>query len=558
MRFIRYLAAASLAGALFGCDFDGLGVPNVNNPDRPRILASPAEVEGLASAQFQQVITAQFGALARPHLSMLTMAFENASALNNNGMGPRSELPRSPLDNSRGNQYDTDNFISFRILHSVARNSADVLARTNEPAFGLSSGEPGLNRLKAWTHFLSGVSHGNLAMVYDSAAIARPTDSAVDIPELSSYQAVNAFALAQLDSALIFLARPGVLALPQGWLTGPSGGTVSVGDFTRIVRSYRARIRANVARDPDERQAVDWEAVIADAEAGIQSDFVVAMNRGSGWDHFWLHTSHHYRDVAWHQMPYHIIGMADVSGGFENWIAQPRDSRAPFLIITPDLRFPQGATRAAQNADRGGQGAPTGRRYFRNREAGLDASGIGWRNSWYDHYRFRAYAEAGGIADHPVFTRAENDMLAAEGHIWRNNFASAAALIDRTRTTAGLPALAGVISGANQPVPGGAECVPRFPVAPDFTTTACGTIREAMKWEKRMESAYTTHGAWYFDSRGWGDLPVGTALSWPVPVQELDARRLSAYNLGGTDPSGANPLPGGARTSNYGYGSGDR
>jgi len=45
-----------------------------------------------------------------------------------------------------------------------------------------------------------------------------------------------------------------------------------------------------------------------------------------------------------------------------------------------------------------------------------------------------------------------------------------------------------------------------------------------MKWEKRMESAYTHFAAWFLDSRGWGDLPEGTALFWSVPFQELQVR----------------------------------
>mgnify|MGYP003291237819 CR=1 FL=1 len=64
-------------------------------------------------------------------------------------------------------------------------------------------------------------------------------------------------------------------------------------------------------------------------------------------------------------------------------------------------------------------------------------------------------------------------------------------------------------------------------------TTAETAWTEAMKYEKRLETAYTTYGAWFFDSRGWGDLPVGTPLEWPVPFQELDARLLPLYNLGG-------------------------
>jgi hypothetical protein len=54
---------------------------------------------------------------------------------------------------------------------------------------------------------------------------------------------------------------------------------------------------------------------------------------------------------------------------------------------------------------------------------------------------------------------------------------------------------------------------------------------EAMKWEKRMETAYTHWGAWFTDGRGWGDLPAGSPLEYPTPYQELDTRLLPIYSL---------------------------
>jgi len=60
-----------------------------------------------------------------------------------------------------------------------------------------------------------------------------------------------------------------------------------------------------------------------------------------------------------------------------------------------------------------------------------------------------------------------------------------------------------------------------------------------MKWEKRLETAYTTYGAWFFDSRGWGDLVQDTALEYPTPYQELDARQHAFWDLGGGGPSSA-------------------
>lgn len=549
MRFMRYLAVVGLIGAVSGCDLE---VTNLNNPDRGRMLGNPADIEALAASQFQQIIFGTLGNIARVNTGMLTAAFENSSGLANNGLGPRSGIARQPIDNNRGNAYTLENFNDFRILSSVARNSADVLARAKDPEFSLSAGAAGENRLKAWAHFTAGVSLGYLSLVYDSAGVPRPDDDPLETPALEGYRDVNAYALAQLDSALAYAGQPGTSALPGGWLTGPGGETVNMTHFAEVIRSFRARMRAGVARDPVERAAVDWDLVIADATAGIRSDLIINLDPTKGWDYNWLATTLHFRDANWHQMTYYIIGMADVSGAFESWLATPRSARTPFLIITPDLRFPQGSTRAAQNDDRGGQKAPTEGKYFRNRDPGGDQAATGWQNSQYDHYRFRELSDDNRVGPLPFFTRAENDMLAAEGYIRRQRIAEAAELIDRTRVTVGLHALSGVITSDVEPVPGGAQCVPRVPIAPDFTKVACGNILEAMKWEKRMETAYTTYGAWFFDARGWGDLPVGTAVHWPVPNQEADARGLPIYNLGGEGQ------PGSAGPSTYGYGNGDR
>jgi hypothetical protein len=556
MRLIRLIIAAGLAGAIVGCGDSLLEVDNTSNPDRTRILRTAADAEALAGAQFQQIISATLGSTTRTQIRMLTISFENASGLANNGLGPPSNFPRPPIDNGRGNPYQGENFADFTIHSSVAKNAALVLARAADTSAFKLSGDTtvhrqNLQRLYAWTYFVYGVGLGNLSLVYDSAGIPRPTDEARFVPALEGYAAVNAYALKQLDSALVYATKSGTSSLAAGWLTGPGGATVTMANFQKVIRSYRARLRAGVARNVTERIAVDWTAVIADATTGIDADLTVKMDPNQGWDVAWLQTgTAHYRSGEWHQMPYHIIGMADSSGGYEAWLRTPRDSRTPFLILTRDARFPAGATRAAQSAV--GQGQPTGRRIFRNRtEGSLDVGSIGWRVSQYDHYRFRSFADAGRIGDFPIFTKAELDMLAAEGHIRTGNIAAAALLIDKTRTTAGLPALTGMVTTINDPVPGGASCVPRIPVAPTYTTTACGNILEAMKWEKRMETAYTTYGAWFFDSRGWGDLALGTAIQWPVPNQELDARLKPLYTQGGIG------APGGATLGTYGFGSGD-
>jgi hypothetical protein len=88
-----------------------------------------------------------------------------------------------------------------------------------------------------------------------------------------------------------------------------------------------------------------------------------------------------------------------------------------------------------------------------------------------------------------------------------------------------------VVTSTTQQVPGGlSSCVPQVPSG---STVSCGTLFEALKYEKRMETAYSSFGRFWIDDRGWGDLVAGTALEFPVPYQEMQSRQKGSYNLGG-------------------------
>ena len=549
MRITPIAGLLGLVAAVVACN-DPLDVTNVDSPDRGVVFAKPSDVAGIVGRQYEQIITGTIGATARVHIGLLTASFENASTLANNGLGPRSAMPRPLLDNSRGNAYLNENFNDFRFMSQVARVAASAIDKSRDPTFEPTLGVAQTGRMRAFAWFVYGVAIGNLAMVYDSAAVPLPGDGPLDVNPLVGHKELADAALKALDSAFTHASAAtsaSAFPLPDGWLSATG---VSQARFVQLIRSSRARVRANVARTPQDRAAVEWAKVADDASNGITADFMSTFNPNTGYDYTWLATGTHFRDTNWHQMTPYIIGMADSSGAYETWLSVKRPDRVPFTIKTRDLRFPAGETRAEQNAV--GQGAVSGRRYFRNRAPGLDQAATGWQNSEYDHYRWRSFADASRIGPFPIFTVAENDLLAAEAYLRTGDIAKAATLIDKTRTTAGLPALSGAITSLTQEVPGGRACVPRIPVGPSFTTTQCGTILEALKWEKRMETAYTVYGAWYFDSRGWGDLPEGTPLSWPVPYQELDARLLPLYTLGGVGGKEA------AAVSTYGFGTGDR
>ena len=433
---------------------------------------------------------------------------------------------------------------------------------------GLTLGSPARDaRARAWAEFLSGLSIGYVALMHDSGAVVTAATGPEVVPPLVDYKVMRDSSMAAFARAITEASKPGVTAgdgfpIPNAWLPSPTAW--STDNFIRLIRSYRARIRANVPRSPAERAAADWAAIIADVQNGITADHIITTNSSTGPGYSWRAQYDTYG--LWHQMPPFIIGMADVSGSYATWIGTQLGDRGAgnvgFFMVTPDLRFPQGATRADQAADfniQSCQAAATPcKRYFVNRPPGGDQyAGFGWAYSNYDFVRFHSWRVSGdaGVAqtgNTPFMVKAEMDMLQAEGLYRSGNLAGAAALVNVTRVKNGLPAITAF--DATSPVPGGAtNCVPKIPVAP-FNVVACGNLWEALKYEKRIETAFTHYNSWFMDSRGWGDLPVETPLFWAVPFGELQARGVSASLIYGAG-LGAGNAPNSFTTfkSTYGW-----
>jgi len=309
-------------------------------------------------------------------------------------------------------------------------------------------------------------------------------------------------------------------------------------DLVRLIHSYRARFRAQVARTEAERAAVDWDAVIADVDAGIQSTHLVNADWTAGWYYEVLNYS---TWPSWNQLAYFIYGMADQSGNVAEWLSLPLTEKSPFisdgspvLIVTPDLRFPQGATVEEQRGNGG-----THFRIASSSEAGdtwKKPDRGTWRWSWYKAGpRGLDYTWVGRF-NQPEIYIAEMRLLKAEGLYRKGDLAGAAAIINETRTVAGLSATDA--SGTNT------SCVPRLPDG------SCGDLWEMLKWEKRMETVWTgLAGAnWFFDARGWGDLWKKTPLMFPVPCTELQLiQLLPCDSFGGPEGEW------GAPTSTYSF-----
>jgi hypothetical protein len=527
----HYLWIGASLVALTACG-DSLEVVNHNNPDVARAYATPAGVEGVVGGLGVQLNNTQ-RASESINTQAKIFAGEQFATVANFGMAARTIIPRNPISNDLGNDNSVGNVANWNIFSRTGRSAAVAIAAIKAyQAKGLTMGSSAQDaRAMAFAYMILGNALGYLSLGYDSAAIVTPLTESSEIPPLSHYSAVNTAALAMFDSA-IAVANSAAAAsgsngfpLPSTWMSGQSNLTKD--NFIRLVRSYKARVRAGVARTPAERAAVNWQAVISDATNGITADFEVSIGGSTGWS-AGFDVTQSYVVGGWHSLPMFYLGMADVSGAYDSWLKDGLTTRKAFLVITPDKRWPQGATRTIQGAEAPTVALPAGR-YIRNRPAGEDVPVNGWGDSFYDHRRYGVVNRASSTGPYVEMSATEIDMLAAEGYIRTGNLAAAAALIDKTRIKNGLGSI-GVPASATAPYSTAADCVPRVPQAPSFTSTACGNILEAMKYEKRMETAFTGFLVWFADGRGWGDLVTGTPVEWPVPYQEMQSRYTAYYN----------------------------
>lgn len=560
--FIRWTAVSAVLIGSVACNDTKLVVTNPNSGESSRVLGTPNDAEALLGTYYKRWSSGVYGSTTDLQGMAGMQSMMNYSSLANNCLNGRTPFTGASNSNAPGNVCGGEQYRLFSFMGEVNRVASTFLTQIKSGSLVL--GNPAReNRDKAFAEFLNGIAIGYTALMHDSVSVVSTGQSAQDAGTLTGYKAAADTAYAAFQRAIdltniVAIGDQG-FPFPTTWIPSPTSW--SKANFIQLVRSYRARLRANMARTPAERAAVDWTAVIADAQNGFTSDHMIITNVTTGPVNSWR--SQYLTFTTWHQMPPFYIGMADVSGSYAAWIAQPVGERgaASFTLVTPDLRFPQGANRAAQQADFAITSCTAAntvcKRYFVNRPAGNDVlSGAGFGFSNYDHVRFYPWAQNGdgsGARNGPTpfLVKTELDMLQAEGLYRAGNYAGAAALVNVTRVANGLPAITAF--DATSAVPGGdVNCVPKVPVAP-FNRIACGTLWDALKYEKRIETAYTHYAPWYLDGRGWGELPKDTPLFWAVPYQDLQARGTAISAIYGAGPGVGNAPGSVAPVSVYGW-----
>ena len=506
-----------------------LDVVNENNPDTERALAEPAEVENVLRSAFNiwfdrfdfSDLYAYFPLIADEMTQTWTQrdiqpSIEPRPALKNDPLAEEVWIPRGPWDG----------------WNSVLANSNDGLRRIKE-GLRIITLDPGAtettdntDRAWAWGKFWQGTGMGYAALSMDRTV---PGTEETVLPEsydelvaferenLRTYDEVMPVAIASLEEAIARIDASEPFTTPATWVNNQP---LTSAQLRELANSMIARLLVYNARTPEEREAVDWQKVIAHTADGLTFDFGPTLQSGIVTSTFLNRLQSTTRMRADNR----LVGPADVSGAYQEWLAKPLAERDRFDIVTPDRRI-TGPTPSSRGA------------YFRYR-APTDNNGFNTTRGLYNFSNYQWYRKNGASSSgqHVVFSADENRLLRAEAMLRTGNLQEAANLINvsRTRTVRigstnyqGLPAVTA------DGVPQSATCVPRT------ETGACGSLMDALRYERQIELAGTDPMRAWFDYRGFGQLVTGTPLMMPIPARYLVSMGLPLYTFGGVGGDGA-------------------
>ena len=388
----------------------------------------------------------------------------------------------------------TANNLKFGVVDAASPNGRDTPSRM------------------IFAKFILAISQLKLGLNVDQAAITditTPTNASGK--ELKPYKEVVSNAVAQLRSVIADLRAAPDFTLPTTFLNGRA---ITRDELIRVSLGYITRADVYAARTPAERGAANWAAVLARLDSGITRDFGHQADPAiAGTASTYINNSYAQNTV---RISNRLLGPADTSGQYQAWLAKPISDRTAFTITTPDRRI-HGATNSV-----------AGTRFTRLTATMGSATNGPYLTSSYRSTRYlNTAADSGSRAFVIAMSLDEMKFIRAEALFRLGRNAEAAALLNPTRVAAGLRPV-----DANGP-PAGPDCVPR---KDDGT---CGSLFDAIQYEKRIELYPLEGDIPWWDQRGWGKLVPGTPLHVPVSGRELVTLGLPYYTFGGGGPGSA-------------------
>ena len=226
-----------------------------------------------------------------------------------------------------------------------------------------------------------------------------------------------------------------------------------------------------------------------------------------------------------------MLGPADKSTGYANWLGTSVNNRAAFTMETDDARI----TGPLDADDKQTQGLYALNEY-RTR---LIASRGTYHQTYYLFNRTRDYAvDQGLVGPMKDINQSELDLLQAAAALRSGDAAGAATLINKTRVSNGALTAAAAGDGIGS-------------VSEAANALDGGSLWAKYKYEAILENCYMHPYTTYTLRRGWGDLVKGTLTMFPIPGDILEYMLLDYYTFGGVDNAGK---PGTADKSKFNIG----
>jgi hypothetical protein len=533
MRRHRIAAAIGLLGVFAACQ--DLDVTNPNNPDRARLERDPQLVQTIISSAYAQLF--DFWQDDFPVWVLSTMADEFTSGFLDFGIHDMSKEPRLAFNNSPTYSNDDINLDPWQKSNAILSGLADAIGVIEDGTIVRDAGVDVTTRAVAFAKLMQGITLGNLAMVLDSAYLI---DENLELqpppappPPLAPHTEVLALAIEKLEEAIAITDTANFTLPADPWLF-VSGYTDN--DVAQIAHLYIARFLASVGRTRAERDAAPWDEILFHAERAITRDFTpnAVPER----------LFHDFRRVAARQrtitpgdfarMDYWLVGPADstpADSGIIRWVNRSLDARRPFTMATKDRRIqPKTVILASETAALFGK-------YFGHHVADVWSASRGFYHRTYYFYHRFGRGNTWETGPQLVLSRTEMNLLRAEALIRLGRADEAVPLINLTRVANG--ELDPVTVDGPPNVPG---CVPRK-IRPGPMQGQCGSLWDALRYEKRIEGAGVDQTTAFLDARGWQSLVVGTPLQFPVPALELQLREQPIYSYGGVGGDMAAPAP---------------
>ena len=466
-----------------GCK-PGLDVSNPNAPDISRALASPQDVQALASSS---VNTWYLGSTNVEPWIMLsvtsdagTMNFGNFGARFNN-LEPRIAYANSSAGNDKG-VAETPWKQNYRAL-----GAANDALRAFAGGLLLKGGVTETAKYRRLAQFTQAATLTNLALTFDQAFVVDENTAPGSNPSLQNYKAVSAEALKRWDALATDAAgKNDTYALADMQL---STGPLTSAQLARIANTYAALTLAYTPRNAAEAATVDWAKVAAYAAKGIGTgtagapfDFTFQGDFNVWYSDFLDYSS----SPSWVNVDQRIINRMDpgVPAKF-NGTKVPPTGQATDKRDTTDFAYTGTVV-----------GDPNRGIYMQSP----------YRHKRYDYYSFEGSTEEEGPA--PYILAAESDLVRAEALIRKPtpDLATAAALINNSRVGRGNLTPATAADGATK-------------------------LLSYIDYERDIETI-NTNGWTLFQRRHIDGLQSGTVHHLPVPASELETLGLPVYTFG--------------------------